>query len=60
MKSKRREFILLTIGGHILTIAIALVIAAKRGHGQKDVTMSILKWQLGGFLLSMGLSLGAN
>ena len=60
MRSKRNEFIGLNVGGHILGIAIALCAAAYMGHGNKEVAMSILKWQLGGFLLTVGLSLNAK
>ncbi len=60
MRSKRNEFIGLNVVGHMLTIAIALGAAAYMGHGSREVTMSILKWQLGGFLLTVGLSLNAG
>ena len=52
--------IFMSIGTHILMIAITLAVARYMNHGQKQVTMSVLKWQLGGFLLFMGLSLAAK
>ena len=60
VKSKRNEMIFMSIGTHILMIAITLAVARYMNHGQKQVTMSVLKWQLGGFLLFMGLSLAAK
>ena len=60
IKSKRNEFIGLFVGGHLLGIVIALAAAAYMGHSSKKVTMSVLKWQLGGLLVSLGLSLNAK